>query len=132
LWLLNLLMITYKITLTTHYFLTNVILNLFHIPSNHALRVSSTNKTDRHDIAEILLKVVLNTINQPTKPTITHCESLYTTFNNISVISWRSVLLVEETAVHGENHKSVASHWQTYIMLYRVHPTMNGGRTIWH
>jgi hypothetical protein len=25
---------------------------------------SSTNKTDRHDIAEILLKVVLNTINQ--------------------------------------------------------------------
>ena len=29
--------------------------------------VSSTNKTDRHDIAELLLKVVLNTINQPTK-----------------------------------------------------------------
>ena len=26
--------------------------------------VSSTNKTDRHDIAEILLKVELNTINQ--------------------------------------------------------------------
>ena len=26
--------------------------------------VSSTNKTDCHDIAEILLKVVLNTINQ--------------------------------------------------------------------
>jgi len=31
--------------------------------------VSSTNKTDRHDIPEILLKVALNTINQ-TKPTI--------------------------------------------------------------
>jgi hypothetical protein len=29
--------------------------------------VSSTNKTDRHDITEILLKVTLNTINQ-TKP----------------------------------------------------------------
>ena len=28
--------------------------------------VSSTNKTDCHDIAEILLKVALNTINQPT------------------------------------------------------------------
>jgi hypothetical protein len=27
--------------------------------------VSSTNQTDRHDITEILLKVVLNTINQP-------------------------------------------------------------------
>jgi hypothetical protein len=28
--------------------------------------VSSTNKTDRHEIAEILLIVALNTINQPT------------------------------------------------------------------
>jgi hypothetical protein len=28
--------------------------------------VSSTNKTDRHDITEILLKVPLSTINQPT------------------------------------------------------------------
>ena len=27
--------------------------------------VSSTNKTDRHDITEIVLKVALNTINQP-------------------------------------------------------------------
>ena len=26
--------------------------------------ISSTNKTDRHDIPEILLKVALNTINQ--------------------------------------------------------------------
>jgi hypothetical protein len=26
--------------------------------------VSSTNKTDRHDITEIVLKVVLNTINE--------------------------------------------------------------------
>ena len=32
------------------------------------------------------------------------------TFNNISVISWRSVLLVEETGVPGENHQPVASH----------------------
>ena len=27
------------------------------------------------------------------------------TFNNISVISWRSVLLVEETGVAGENQR---------------------------
>ncbi len=33
-----------------------------------------------------------------------------TTINNISVISWRSALLVEETAVHGENHQPAASH----------------------
>ena len=40
-------------------------------------------------------------------------------FNNIwaiswqSVILWRSVLLVEETGVSGQNHRPVASHWQT-------------------
>jgi hypothetical protein len=37
----------------------------------------------------------------------------FATLNNISVISWRSVLLVEEAGVHGENHRPVASHWQT-------------------
>ena len=31
------------------------------------------------------------------------------TFNNISVISWRSVLLVEETGVPEENQRPVAS-----------------------
>jgi hypothetical protein len=30
--------------------------------------VSSTNKTDCHNIIEILLKVALNTINQPNQP----------------------------------------------------------------
>ena len=35
------------------------------------------------------------------------------TFNNISVISWRSVLLMEETGVSGENHRPATSHWQT-------------------
>jgi len=32
------------------------------------------------------------------------------TFKSISVISWRSVLLVEETAGPGENHRPVKSH----------------------
>jgi hypothetical protein len=32
------------------------------------------------------------------------------TLNNISVISWQSVLLVEETGIPGENDRSVASH----------------------
>jgi hypothetical protein len=35
------------------------------------------------------------------------------TFSNNSVISWRSVLLVDETGVPGENHRPVASHRQT-------------------
>jgi hypothetical protein len=46
--------------------------------------------------------------------------SFNATFNNISVISWRSVLLVEETGVPGENHRPVASHRQTlshYVVL---------------
>ena len=43
-----------------------------------------------------------------------------TTSNNISVLSWRSVLLVEETGVSWENHRPVASHWKLYhIMLNR-------------
>ena len=32
------------------------------------------------------------------------------TFNNISVVLWQSVLLVEETGVPGENQRPVASH----------------------
>jgi hypothetical protein len=32
------------------------------------------------------------------------------TFNNISVISWWSVVLVEETGIPGENHRLIASH----------------------
>ena len=39
--------------------------------------------------------------------------ALNTTFNNISVILWLSVLLVEETAVPDKNYRPVASHGQT-------------------
>jgi hypothetical protein len=47
---------------------------------------------------------------------------LNATFNNISVISSQSVLLMEETEVLGENHRPAASHWQLdHIMLYRIH-----------
>jgi hypothetical protein len=49
------------------------------------------------------------------------------TFNNISVISWQSVLLVEEIR---ENHWPVVSHWQTlHIKLYRVNLAMIGIQT---
>ena len=36
----------------------------------------------------------------------------YDAFNNISVISWGSVLLVEESGVPGIN-RPAANHWQT-------------------
>ena len=57
---------------------------------------------------------------------------IYPTINNISVtcISWRLVLLLEETGVSGENHWCATSHWQT--LLHNVvssTPRMIGIRT---
>jgi hypothetical protein len=37
-------------------------------PQTTIITLSSTNKTDCHDITEILLKVALTTINQPNQP----------------------------------------------------------------
>jgi hypothetical protein len=51
------------------------------------------------------------------------------TFNNISVVLWQSVLLVEETGVHRKNHRPVASNWQTLshnvVLSTSCHEWMN-------
>ena len=39
------------------------------------------------------------------------------TFKNISVIAWRTVLLVEETGVSQENRRPAASHWHLKINI---------------
>ena len=44
-------------------------------------------------------------------------------FNNISVLWWRSVLLMEKTGGPGENHRPVASHWQV-LSHNTVHLTL--------
>jgi hypothetical protein len=52
------------------------------------------------------------------------------TFNNISVISWWSVLLMEETGVPGENHRHAASHRQTLSHnVVSITPRLNRVRT---
>jgi hypothetical protein len=51
-------------------------------------------------------------------------------FSNISVISWRSLLLVEKTGVPGENHRLVAS--SRLILSHNVTsstPDLSGNRT---
>ena len=48
---------------------------------------------------------------------------LNATFSNILAISWRSVLVVEEAGVPGENHRQWASNWLTLSLAAasRVH-----------
>jgi hypothetical protein len=49
------------------------------------------------------------------------------TFSNITAISWRPVLAVEEAGVPGGNHRPWASNWYTLSLATasRVHPFCN-------
>jgi hypothetical protein len=53
---------------------------------------------------------------------------LITTFNNISVISWRPFSFVEETGEPEENHWPVAGKWQTLSHLSGVWTHISGDR----
>jgi hypothetical protein len=80
--------------------------------------VSSTNKTDRHDIAEILLKVALNIINQTKPSSVCHginkmINKKYRTiskFNRIIAemeVKWiplTHILMTPNTYIHDPYH----------------------------
>ena len=76
----------------------------------------SSNKTDRHDMTEMLLKMelcplILLCLEQDQHTSTVRVMVFNATFNNISVASsWLSVSLVVKT---GENCRAVASHRQT-------------------
>ena len=83
----------------------------------------SDHKTNRRDIPktvyflDICQKVIYcveidRKVNEHDIPLLCRVRVmvLSATFANISAISWRSYLLVEETRVLGENHRPAASH----------------------
>jgi hypothetical protein len=55
-------------------------------------------------------------------PDEVYSRNVWGTLNSIyiSVILWRSVLLVEENGAPGENHRPAASHWQTLSHKSRI------------
>jgi hypothetical protein len=88
---------------------------------------------------DILVEFIIGYLKQCLRSTSVYCDSLYikcrvpvdgirledvclmvfnATSNNISVISWRSVSLVEKTR---ENHRPVASHRQTLSHNITIH-----------
>ena len=72
----------------------------------------------------IIFRLVI--LNEKQKIPYSGNSSMVMVFNATSnnIISWRSVLLVEETAVPGENHRPAEVNDKLYhIMLYRVHLT---------
>jgi len=55
--------------------------------------------------------IVFNILNEPFEKRVRVRVMVFNaTFNNISAITWRSVLLVEETGGSEENHRPIASH----------------------
>jgi hypothetical protein len=85
------------------------------------------------DFMHTLYKIDWNTMRKSNARTLKCSNSLVwlvvfnATFKHISVILWRSVLLMEETRVPRESHRYFASHWQT--LSHNVVSSMNGVRT---
>ena len=69
----------------------------------HAWKNSHANKLN--DITNITIAYYIHVLSIKVRAMVFNA-----TFNNISTISWWSVLLMEETGGPGENHRPAASH----------------------
>jgi uncharacterized DUF497 family protein len=78
---------------------------IFYQPTRKAVSTRKKNKNKKN--------ITVGTVS------ISNMMVFNVTFNNISVISWRSVLLVEETGVRRENHRPVASRVGGFLRFLR-------------
>ena len=130
----NIHVLNYKISFVTHFvFLCDIIFTCIILYKQSQLEVK-TSKCNIEYCLKIKYRVRLMVLN--------------TTFNNISVLSWSSVLLVEETTdLRSTSHWQIynimlclveettdlrsTSHWHIYnIMLCRVHLSMNRNHNV--
>jgi hypothetical protein len=94
--------------------------------------VSSSNKTDHHDITEILLKVALNTITITTKRSKMTKFWNYVNFSILSVVHCHSIekfINVIITDTHMENNNSTK---EISVFLLRCCPNYWPDCSIWH
>jgi hypothetical protein len=108
----------YHIKLTPSYYWTYILCKsptptpLSH-KKTHTLSITSevTNLKD-HLYQETIWDLIVYIPNSESSKSvpITAVIMLNATFNNISVISWQTVLFVEETGVLGETHRPAACH----------------------
>ena len=85
--------------------------------------VSSTNKSDRHDITEILLKVTLNTIKQTNK----HCSSIYFLAHLEQRSMWGIVISLHQLQAF---HNSILPLWNYWSKWNQTNHVRNVTRVI--
>ena len=97
--------------------------------SRSSSRTNSEDSSDMYSIQHYVIKFVSDLRQVGGFPRIwfNWFIMLNATFSNISAISWRPALVVEEAGVTGKNHRPWASNWYTLSLagVNRVHPFCN-------